>query len=98
MNKTITKIIKIAGGNPGALSVAQQIAEKDTISFEKLYMMTLLKNPKSYMLWVVYKDICKEDINKTIQYLNGWHSNATATLKEHISTNNPEINISFDDE
>jgi len=57
-------VIKMAGGNPGALSVCSKLLEPDVakgkVLLSKLDDMELYESK----IWLAYKDVCGSDIEK----------------------------------
>jgi len=75
-------ILTIAQGNVGVVNVLAQIFEKDPIFLNPLGIAIVLTKSKSYGIWLVYKDMCKNDIDKTMKVLREWFENSTKPLEE----------------
>ena len=74
----IVAILKLAGGNPGALRVCAEIMKrgmeidpKDMGGFGALMSMDSLGIYGS-RIWLLYEDVCRENLVKTIACLRGW--------------------------
>lgn len=60
----MNRILKLGQGNPGALTILSQLANAS------VYIDILEKlDIKSYKIWMLYKDVCGEDIEKTKELL-----------------------------
>ncbi|MFA5766563.1 MAG: hypothetical protein WC919_01400 [Candidatus Paceibacterota bacterium] len=73
----LTAITKIAGGNPGALRVCTEIVKWGTeidpngLPFGTLLILDSL-HIYGYRVWLLYKDICQENLITTMACLRGW--------------------------
>jgi hypothetical protein len=73
----LTAITKMSGGNPGALRVCTEIIRWGTeidpngLPFGALLMLDSLHIYGS-RIWLLYKDICHEDLVMTMACLRGW--------------------------
>lgn len=67
---TADVLLKMAEGNPGAITVLTAIL--DTYGNEGLMLILSLDdmNVRGSQIWVGYKDYCGEDINKFVQCIN----------------------------
>lgn len=97
IQETFMKIIEMSNGNPGVVRVLSEISKQNAAILNPLHIMIKLTKTKSSLLWIVYKDICEFDINKTIKYLEDWYSNTSVNLNEYIKTNNPEARHFYDE-
>ena len=75
-DNTISAIMKLAEGNPGALNVCMNIIESgpeiDPIGgLGPLLSMDTLGIYGS-RIWMLYKDVCGEDLPKTLAILRAW--------------------------
>jgi len=75
---SVTAITKMVDGNPGALSVCvQMLAETEKIDpdaalkgFSGILMLDIL-GIYGAEIWMLYKDVCGEDITDTLAVLRG---------------------------
>jgi len=73
-----TAIMKLAGGNPGALTVCAQMfkqgAEIDPQGLSGFAALLNLDSLHIYgsRIWLLYKDICHENLVVTMACLRGW--------------------------
>jgi hypothetical protein len=74
-------LLQVAQGNPGAFNVLGKIMETDAKFLNPLCIALLLTQSKSYGLWVVFKDMCKFDIQKTMATLKDWYDHSTEPLE-----------------
>lgn len=72
-------VIKISEGNPGALTVCLDILKKgksiDPDGFDSGIGSLLLFDSLSLygsQIWMLYKDVCGEDLTKTVAMLRAW--------------------------
>lgn len=75
-------LMSIAQGNVGVVQVLIKIIEKDPIFINPLGIAILLTKSKSYAIWLVYKNMCNHDIDKTMKVLREWFDNSTKPLEE----------------
>ena len=75
-------LMSIAQGNVGVVQVLIKIIEKDPIFINPLGIAILLTKSKSYAIWLVYKNMCNYDIDKTMKVLREWFDNSTKPLEE----------------
>lgn len=75
---TMGMILKMAGGNPGAMTVIVQLLEKGEAidpdaAFGSLAQVLALDTHGIYeeKIWMFYKDICNQDIGMMIGLLRG---------------------------
>ena len=85
----VDKIAAISNGNPGVMSMLIEIHKVKPNLLNPLNVMMDLTRSDSSLLWIVYKDICNHDADKTITYLKEW-CNTTENLNDHIKKHNPE--------
>lgn len=78
------KVVRIAKGNIGVLTVLIEIAKKDPIFLNPLEIAMSLTNSESYGIWLVCKDICKNDIEETMRTLRSWFDNSTIPLEKWL--------------
>ena len=72
----IQMLMKMAGGNPGALNVLMQLFEKDAAidpdsAFGPIGSILSLDTHGIYehRIWMLYKDVCKEDLVNVVAVL-----------------------------
>ena len=77
-DELVTALTKMSEGNPGALTVLMQLvectAEMDIqLGFAPFDSFTRLDSLEVYgpSIWILYKDICGENIKKLIHLLHG---------------------------
>lgn len=90
MSDIFEKILQIADGNPGVGKVLAEIAKKDESRINPIHAAILITKSDSTLIWIVYKDICDYDIDKTISYLVNWYTNSSIDLNKYIKIYNPE--------
>lgn len=74
-------LIKVSQGNPGALKVLCALLEAYPAEFTaRLHMALELTGTKASNLWVVYKDLCKYDLDATKLMLEDWFNHSTQSL------------------
>lgn len=80
-------LFNLSDGNPAALSVLSQLLLLGTDGILSVNTLTTL-NIKGSMIWMLYKDVCREDITKVIftltEYTNG---KITANALKHAINN-----------
>ncbi len=86
----ICKITEMANGNPGVVEVLAKIATIDVNFLNPLKIMMDLTDSNHTLLWIVYKDICEFDIDKTMDYLKTWFSNHHVNLNDYIKITHPD--------
>lgn len=82
----IERMVKASEGNPGAAMVLSDIAVNDPEFSNTLLTAIEQTSTRSLYLWVVYKDICKYDIEKTMEYLKGWFTTSTQSLDLYVGS------------
>lgn len=82
----IERMVKPSGGNPGAAMVLSDIAVNDPEFSNTLLTAIEQTSTRSLYLWVVYKDLCKYDIEKTIEYLKKWVTTSTQSLDLYVGS------------
>ena len=65
--ENISEILRLGGGNPGALTVLTNLHEEDN-SFDFTFFDN--KNIKESKIWIFYKHVCGESIFTMIDYIN----------------------------
>lgn len=73
-------IVAISKGNVGVVNVLCQIVRKDPMFLNPLGIAMELTESPSFGIWLVYKDICKFDVEKTMQTLREWFENSIVPL------------------
>ena len=79
----MTSIIKMAGGNPGALRVCTDIVKHgqdiDPHGMGGLGALIFLDALGIYgsRIWILFKDVCGEDLVKTMACLRSWQLGIT---------------------
>ncbi|KKM06858.1 hypothetical protein LCGC14_1739770, partial [marine sediment metagenome] len=103
-DSTTDAIVKMSEGNPGALSVCMQlltkIAEIDPdLTMGGLSTLLLLDTLGIYgsEIWMLYKDVCGEDIADTITILRGYQLGFIDENKLRHAINNRGDGIIVDD-
>jgi hypothetical protein len=91
----LSATMKLCGGNPGAMTVCIQILEQsERIDPDNLLgglgCLLSLDSHSIYgpQIWMLYKDVCKEDITKTIAVLRSVQLGLLSEEKLHIAINN----------
>jgi len=77
-------ILTVAQGNVGVVNALIKIIEKDPIFINPLAIAMALTNSKSFGIWLVYKDMCKYDVEKTMETLRSWFDNSTIPLEKWL--------------
>lgn len=74
-------VLKMAGGNPEAMSVCSQLLEPDIT--EGITLLRKLDEMELYgsYIWLAYKDVCGSDIEKLRERIN----QLDKTLVEEVS-------------
>ena len=74
-------LIKLCQGNPGALNVLIELhkAYGDQF-FIPLAIALELTQTKAPNIWIVFKDICNHDLEKTRDYLKDWFEHSSGSL------------------
>ena len=88
--ETVELAALLADGNIGVASVLKGILDKDYLFIEMLSYVMNQTHSEPSLIWVVYKDICDHDIDKTIEYLKKWNITKMINLNDYIKKNNPE--------
>lgn len=83
-NEMVKIMTNLAQGNIGALTCLMEIFKSDPVFINPLGIAISLTNTESSSLWIVYKDICKFDIEKTKKLLSEWFDNSTLPLQEWL--------------
>lgn len=71
-------MMKMSDGNPGAITVLMKILEQtpaiDPDCGEGLFTILQLDTLALYgpHIWMLYKDVCGEDITRTLAVIRGW--------------------------
>ena len=65
--ENICEILRLGGGNPGALNVLMNLSEEDN-SFDFTFFDD--KNIKESKIWIFYKHVCGESIFTMLNYIN----------------------------
>jgi hypothetical protein len=92
-------MVKLAEGNPGALSVIMELYKQTTTidpaaGLGELHYLLFLDDMDLYgdRIWILFKYICGSDLVKTIAVLRGWQlghvskitiKNAVETIRNH---------------
>jgi hypothetical protein len=84
MNLIEKHIMDISKGNIGVLQVLIEIAKDDVIFLNKLWLAIFLTDSEGYGIWLVYKDMCKHDIEKTKVALEEWFDNSSQPLESYL--------------
>jgi hypothetical protein len=80
----IESLVVLAQGNIGALQCLMEILKSDPIFLNPLSIALILTKSKSYALWLVYRDICKRDVESTKNILRDWFDNSTEPLEKWL--------------
>jgi hypothetical protein len=83
VSDTVKIVARLSQGNPGALNVLISIAQVDPMLLNPLGLALELTGSKSWGLWFVFKDICGNDLTKTIKYLHDWYTTSVEPLHEY---------------
>lgn len=74
----MTSVMKMAGGNPGALRICSEILKRGgeidpqgLAGFGALMCLDSLGIYES-RIWLLYKDVCRQDLVKTMACLRAW--------------------------
>ena len=69
----MTFLLNLGAGNPGALTVIRQLLQLGIDGIESLTTLTKL-NIKGSLIWMLYKDICSQDIYKFTSILASYNN------------------------
>ena len=75
-------ILPALKGNPGALQVVMKIAETDPMFLNPLGIAIFMTRTNASAIWIVYKNICDQNIDKTKTILSDWFENSILNLEE----------------
>ena len=102
-------MVKLAAGNPGALSVIMELYKQTTTidpaaGLGELHYLLFLDDMDLYgdRIWILFKYICGSDIVKTIAVLRGYQlgfvsKNAIKAAVEQVRDHAGEPNLGVDD-
>ena len=97
-------VIKLSGGNPGALTVCLDIVQRggsiDPDGFDGGIGSLLLFDSMSLYgsrIWMLYKDVCGEDLVKTVAMLRAWQLGFVSEDKLKYAVDNYGNGIDKDD-
>ena len=77
-------IIKACQGNPGALKVLLALnVDHQSVLVNLTNAMDLTKS-ESWGIWVVFKDVCSGDLDKTVDYLKRWYRTSVLPLQDYL--------------
>lgn len=76
-----SEVVRLCQGNPGAIRVLMSISSIEPMFMNPLTIALDLTGSKSYGLWVVYKDMCGFDIQKTMDTLKRWFDGSVKPLE-----------------
>lgn len=100
----MSAIMSLAEGNPGALTVLMRTMQEGgkidpdagygepffiILSFDSLG----LYGPK---IWMLYKDVCKENLSKTLAMLRAWQLGFTTSEQVHHACDNHGAGLDVD--
>lgn len=77
-------MVKTCNGNPGALTVLANIYKKFGAEINPLCIAMIMTKSQGCALWIVYKDLCNYDTEKTNILLRDWYNNSTASLNDWL--------------
>jgi len=97
-------VVKLAEGNPGALSVCVQMLTET----EKIDPDAILKGLSGLLMldtlgiygseiWILYKDVCGEDITDTIAILRGFQLGIVTENQLHYAIQNRGNGLDIND-
>ena len=78
-------ILILSNGNPGVSNVLLEILKINPVFLNHLSIALQLTNSNTSYLWVIYKNVCNKDINKTMKTLSEWFDNSTETLEDWLN-------------
>lgn len=83
-------MLKLAEGNPGAITVLTQIVKQD--STEGFFILLGLDdmNIRGSQIWVGYKDYCDCDLTKFIEAVTNRDGNMVAEINRAFSSDQPQ--------
>lgn len=86
-------VMKMSGGNPGAVRVLVSLLENDWHGVPGFFLMLNLDSMNVYgpEIWVLFKDCCGQDMERMEQVLRNWQwGNLTqSTIQKHIAKFQP---------
>lgn len=94
-DKFVDAFVKLAEGNPGAMTVMAEIAKRPEIDPDAMLgplasildMDTLeLYGPN---IWLLYKDVCGESVERTVAVLRGWQLGYCSREQIHAALRKP---------
>jgi hypothetical protein len=97
-------VVKMSEGNPGAISVMVQLIESSPIVDPQALMGGLgsllsldTLNIYGSRIWMLYKDVCGQDIAKTIGLLRAWQLGIVTQSNLNHAIDNYGEGIDVDD-
>lgn len=97
-------VVKMGEGNPGALRVCTEILQEDkgidpdnTLGGLETVLALDTLGIYGARIWMLYKDVCGEDLTKTLAVLRGWQLGQLAEDVIHHAIDNWGAGIDCDD-